>query len=43
MQSLSNLSDRLIAGVASLAIAGFMLAVAIAPANNGAILPGVMA
>lgn len=39
MQAISNLSDRLIAGAASLAIAGFMLAVAIAPANQGAVLP----
>ena len=43
MLKLQNISNQLFAAAASLAVSAFFLAVAIAPANQGTILPGVMA
>ena len=38
-----NVSNQLFAAVASIAVSALFLAAAIAPANQGVILPGVMA
>ncbi|MBD3728862.1 MAG: recombination protein F [Sphingomonadales bacterium] len=43
MQTLDKIGGKLFAVVFSLAFSAMMLATAIAPANHGAILPGVMA
>ena len=43
MFTLENVSNRLFAAAASVMVSAFFLAVAIAPANQGMILPGVMA
>ncbi|MCB2086185.1 MAG: recombination protein F [Sphingomonadaceae bacterium] len=43
MFSFENASSQLFAAVASLAVSALVFATAIAPANQGAILPGVLA
>ena len=41
--TLNTISNRLFAVTASLFVSAVFMATAIAPANNGALLPGVMA
>lgn len=43
MTNLEYLGNRLFAVAASLVVSAVFLATAIAPANNGALLPGVIA
>ena len=43
MFTLNDLSGRVLAAVSSLAVSAFVFAVAIAPANQGAVLPVMMA
>ena len=43
MLNIENISNRFFAVTASLFVSAVFMATAIAPANNGALLPGVMA